>query len=427
MARRFVGILAAMRRFREPFDLAQLRGRERLEMREIEAQPVGRHQRSLLLYVAAQYLAQRRVQQMRGAVIERSRLAPGAVHSRLERVADTNAALLEVTRVRVRGAALVRVLHHEANPGSGELAGTAPPTARLAVDRRAVEHDLTLLTRAERLDRRALLQQRDHTARAGQPLVALEQRARVERGAAARIHTELACFLRTAPLLLHRRFKARLVDLEAALARHVGRQIERKAKGVVQLEHGVAIDHLRALQVANGALEQHHAVGERLREALLLLLQHALRVGAAARELRVRAAHLRFEHLHQLVEKRLLDAELVTVAKRAADDPAQHITAALVGRQHAVDHQERAGADVICDHAQRAGSQDRGSGELAGGADQVPEQVDVVVGMYALHDRRDALQPHAGVHRRPRQRLLCFVSAVRGPLAKATWTIYLPT
>src|ERR1700682_2179333 len=157
MARRFVGILAAMRRFREPFDLAQLRGRERLEMREIEAQPVGRHQRSLLLYVAAQYLAQRRVQQMRGAVIERSRLAPGAVHLRLERVADTNAALLEMTRVRVRGAALVRVFHHETHTGTGELARIPHLTARLGVERRAVEHDFTLLTRAERVDRRALL------------------------------------------------------------------------------------------------------------------------------------------------------------------------------------------------------------------------------------------------------------------------------
>src|ERR1700730_17392109 len=263
---RFRGDVGADLRVHEPFDLAQLRGRERLEMREIEAQPVGRHQRSFLLYVGAEYLAQRRVQQMRGAVIERRRLAPGAVHVSLEGVADTNAALLDVTRVRMRGAALVRVSHYEAHIGTGELARIPHLTARLGVERRAVEHDLTLLTRAERVDLRALLQQRDHTAGAGQPLVALEQRVRVERGAAAQIHAELARFLGTAPLFLHRRFKARLVDFQAALARHVGRQVDRKAIGVVQLEHGVAIDHLRALQVANGALEQHHAVGERLRE-----------------------------------------------------------------------------------------------------------------------------------------------------------------
>src|SRR5882762_376771 len=101
---------------------------------------------------------------MRGAVIERSRLAPRAVHVSLERVADTNAALLEATRVRVRGAALLSVLHHEAHTGTGELARIPHLTARLGVERRAVEHDLALLARAERVDLRALLQQRDHTA-----------------------------------------------------------------------------------------------------------------------------------------------------------------------------------------------------------------------------------------------------------------------
>ena len=36
-----------------------------LEVREVEAQPVGRDQRALLLHVRAEHLAQRRVQQVR--------------------------------------------------------------------------------------------------------------------------------------------------------------------------------------------------------------------------------------------------------------------------------------------------------------------------------------------------------------------------
>src|SRR2546430_6508933 len=54
---------------------------------------------------------------------------------------------------------------------------------------------------------------------------------------------------------------------------------------------------------------------------------------------RSRVAHLLREHRHQLVEKRLLYAELVAVADRAANDPPQHVAAAFVGRQHPVDHQ----------------------------------------------------------------------------------------
>ena len=134
---------------------------------------------------------------------------------------------------------------------------------------------------------------------------------------------------------------------------------------------------------------------------------------APAHELRVSLTHLLGEHRHQFVEERLLHAELVAVADRAPHDPPQHVAATFVGRQHAVDHQEGARADVIRDHAQRARGEHRGPGEPARLADQVLEQIDVVVGMHALHHGRDALESHAGVHRRLRQR---GELAVRGAL-----------
>ena len=231
--------------------------------------------------------------------------------------------------------------------------------------------------------------------------------------AGALLGAELAGLLRTAALRLHRGLKACQIDGEAALARDVARQVHGEAVGVIELEYRVAIDRLRAAQCADGALEQHHAVGERLGKALLLAAQHALGVRPAARELGVRLAHLGLEHRHQFVEEGLLDAELVAVAHGTADDPAQHVAAALVRGGDAVDDQKGAGADVIGDHAQGARGEHRGPRELARRADQVLEQVDVVIGMHALHDRRDALEPHAGVHRGARQRPH---AAVRGAL-----------
>src|SRR4029077_3888110 len=167
------------------FDLAQLLGGDGLEMREIEAQPVGGHQRALLLHVGAEHLAQRRVQQMGGAVIERSRLTAGAVYLSLERVPDTDTALRKLPEVRMRGAALLRILHDEAHRRGGELTRISHLTARLRVERRAIEHHLALLAGDERIDWRALLQDRYHAPGAAQALVALEQRVRVERGAVA--------------------------------------------------------------------------------------------------------------------------------------------------------------------------------------------------------------------------------------------------
>ena len=43
------------------------------------------------------------------------------------------------------------------------------------------------------------------------------------------------------------------------------------------------------------------------------------------------------------------------------------------------------------------------AGGLGDGADQAAEQVDVEIGMHALHQRGDALQAHAGVDRGPGQ------------------------
>ena len=92
------------------------------------------------------------------------------------------------------------------------------------------------------------------------------------------------------------------------------------------------------------------------------------------------------------------------MADGAPNDPAQHVAAPLVGGQHTVEDQEAAGADVVGDDAQRGAVDRLLTGDIGGRRDQVAEQVDVVVGVHALHDGGEALEAHAGVHRRLRQR-----------------------
>ena len=119
----------------------------------------------------------------------------------------------------------------------------------------------------------------------------------------------------------------------------------------------------------------------------------------------IRRAHLLLERGDQRVEKRLALAEHEAVANRAAHDPAQHVAAAFVRGLHAVGDQERRGANVIGDHlAANSACRSRVRVAFAAACDQVPEQVDVVVAVHALHDSRDALEAHAGVDRRFRQR-----------------------
>ena len=230
----------------------------------------------------------------------------------------------------------------------------------------------------------------------------------MEDGLAARVleaggHRELGRGARALALLLHRRLEARHVDHHAALAADVGGQVDREAEGVVEAKHRLAVE--QALAGGERRLEHAHAVLERLGEALLLLLQHIRDPLLRRAQFGIRIAHGAVEVGYQPIEEGLLLAELVAVADRAADDPAQHITAPLVARDHAVDDEEAAGADVVRDHVERWALQVLGVRLARCRLDQILEEIDLIVRVLALQHRGDALEPHAGIDRRPRQRL----------------------
>ncbi len=213
-------------------------------------------------------------------------------------------------------------------------------------------------------------------------------------------HLELARFAGALLLLFEQRVEARLVDAHAALAADVAGEVDREAEGVVQLERGLAVDLLRA--GGQRGLEDLHAVGDGLEEALFFLLQHLgdARLGLA--QLGVGIAHLGGQRRDELVEERRARAQLVAVADRAARDAAQHVAAARVARDHAVDDGERAGADVVGDDLERrrvlvAVDAAGGVHRLLGRGQQRHEQVDLVVAVHVLQHRRQPLQAHAGV------------------------------
>jgi hypothetical protein len=98
-----------------------------------------------------------------------------------------------------------------------------------------------------------------------------------------------------------------------------------------------------------------------------------------------------------MLEERCCPPQLVAVADGAADDAPEHITPSLVRRDHAVNDQEGSGADVIRNHLERVARQIFRAGLARGGFDEVPEQVDLVIGVNTLQHRGDTLQAHAGV------------------------------
>jgi hypothetical protein len=92
------------------------------------------------------------------------------------------------------------------------------------------------------------------------------------------------------------------------------------------------------------------------------------------------------------------------VADRSANDTAQHVTAALVAWNDTVHDQKCAGAYVIGDDAKRRRRQIASARCRRRGADQRPKQVDVVIAVDVLQDRRESLEAHASIDARFGQR-----------------------
>ena len=114
-------------------------------------------------------------------------------------------------------------------------------------------------------------------------------------------------------------------------------------------------------------------------------------------QFRIGGTHFRRQRRDQLVEKTAFNAEFITVADRTAHDPAQHVAAPFVRRQYAVGDKKSRGPDMIGNDPQRTGLQISRASHIGSGFDQVLEKIDLVIAMDALHDRRQPLQPHAGI------------------------------
>ncbi len=349
----------------------------------------------------AQHFPQRLVHQVGGAVVAHGLRAALHVHLGDEAVAHVDAAFDDAAVVAEHvGLDLDGVFHQHARGGVAQLAGVAHLAAALGVERRLVEHNHGVVAGGGRGHRAAVHVDADDLHRLQhQLLVAVELRGRAAVAQALR-HLELARFAGALLLLFEQRVEARLVDAHAALAADVAGEVDREAEGVVQLERGLAVDLLRA--GGQRGLEDLHAVGDGLEEALFFLLQHLgdARLGLA--QLGVGIAHLGGQRRDELVEERRARAQLVAVADRAARDAAQHVAAARVARDHAVDDGERAGADVVGDDLERrrvlvAVDAAGGVHRLLGRGQQRHEQVDLVVAVHVLQHRGQALQAHAGV------------------------------
>ena len=155
-------------------------------------------------------------------------------------------------------------------------------------------------------------------------------------------------------LLFHQFLETVEVHLQAPLLGHELRQVDGEAVGVVELEGVVAADGLGGGlgRPVGGGGEKLQTPVERPAEAGLLGLNHGRDVLGPLPDFGEGVAEAVHDHGDQLIEERLVQIELAAEARGPAENPAQDIAPALVGRRRAVGDRKGQGADMVRDDAE---------------------------------------------------------------------------
>ena len=138
------------------------------------------------------------------------------------------------------------------------------------------------------------------------------------------------CGARLGLLGLHRLVKPVCIDLAALFAQSVLGQIQRKAICVIKFERSLTCQSGPFGQINKGLVQQFEPTIKRGAEAFFLKLKRLGDQRLSAAKLGIGLPHLADQSRHEAIHQRVLRAQKMGVAHRAAHDAAQHIPPPLV-------------------------------------------------------------------------------------------------
>ena len=118
-------------------------------------------------------------------------------------------------------------------------------------------------------------------------------------------------------------------------------------------------------------------------------------------QLRIGITHFPDQGCDQFIEKRFLHTQLVAMAYCTPDDATQYVAPTFIGWQYAIDNKKGTGTNMVGENPQGIIVQIVRCRDGRGRLNQLLEQVNIIIGMHALHDCRQSFQTHAGVNRGP--------------------------
>ena len=237
-----------------------------------------------------------------------------------------------------------------------EKAAVADLASGFGVERRAVQDDVTRLPRFQRLDPRTVPDQGQNLG-LGHGLGVI---AGKEEGRAFQVVIDPALFhlgvafpgLPGPRLLLFQLgLEAGLVHSHPLLQGQVLGQVEGKSIGIIELERGLARQGRppAAAGIGDILVEDAQARAQGQGETLLLGLADLGHQGQRGEKLRISRFHALGDDAHERVDKGLLQSQAVAVAEGPADEAAENIAAAVVGRHDAVGDHEGRGPGMVGD------------------------------------------------------------------------------
>ena len=397
-------------------DSLELLGGQGLEVREVKAQVLGRHQRASLGDMLAQDLLKRGVEQVRGGVVATQEATALGVERGGHGSTDGQRALGNVGDVSIQAIVVLGIGNGQRNALGEKLAGIALLATHLGVERGAVEHDLDVLARSGGLDGLTVANDSDNFGILDHIVVIAVELGRSDLVGKLDPHVveaapsiALGVGASAGLLVLHASGEAVHIDVVTGGAGDLDGQVDGETKGVVQLKGNVARKDSTLGKRGQSLIQVDAAVVERRGETLLLGGDDALDERDVLEQLGIGLAHLSVDLVDKLGQEGALDAQQTTVEHGAAEQAAKDVLATLVTGENAVRDHKIDGTRVIRDDAQGAA----GTGVIVGviglaadllaQLDEVLHQIAVVISGLVLHDGGHALQTHARIEVAVRQ------------------------
>ena len=316
---------------------------------------------------------------------------------------------LHIALVQDRRPEFQGIGHREHIVAMAQQAAIAQLTTGFGIEGSIRQHDEGLIPLMDHRDFCILLDQVGDDIVAGQLVITNELALLLELQPLVVVNRKVGGTFAPLTLLFHLGLETGFIDGVVTIPHHIGGQIRREAIGIVELEDHLSWHHLGIAQIRQRIFEQRQTTIQSANKLLFFLLEHPLDHRLLAVQLRISITHLLGQFGHQSIEENILSPQFATVTHGAADDATQDIAASLIGGHDTIGDQECAGTDVVGNDAQRLVRQIVDTDDLRGPLDQCLENIDFVVGMNALHDGGDTLNPHTGIHRRFGQRLECTI------------------